>query len=69
MQHKRCELIRFTIPILKCSFLKRIFIFFSCKIKEHFTVDKKEKKKTTIGIVKLHKDKHIFDKLDKNQFF
>ena len=36
----------FTIPIVKRSFLKRIFIFFSWEKKEHFTIGKK--KKTTV---------------------
>jgi hypothetical protein len=33
----------FTIPIVKRSFLKRIFIFFLGEKKEHFTIGKKEK--------------------------
>jgi hypothetical protein len=35
----------FTIPIVKRSFLKRIFIFFLAELKEHFTIGKKEKEK------------------------
>jgi hypothetical protein len=35
----------FTIPIVKRSFLKRIFIFFLGEKKEHFTIGKKEKEK------------------------
>ena len=40
----------FTIPIVKRSFLKRIFIFFLGEKKEHFTIGKK--KKATMGIVR-----------------
>ena len=43
----------FTIPIVKRSFLKLIFIFFLGEKKEHFTIGKKEKEKGYYGYSKM----------------
>jgi hypothetical protein len=49
----------FTIPIVKRSFLKYIFIFLLGEKKEHFTIGKKEKAVILYGKITYSKT-HLF---------